>query len=352
MKHPNGYGTVAKLSGKRRRPYVVRKTTGWNGDKQLVAAIGYFATREEAMLALAKYNSSPYDIDTRKITFQELFERWLKRTKEQQRLAKSTIAGLQSAYKYCAPIYSISYSALRAHMMQDCIDACPKGYGTKSMIKKLLHQLDKYALELDIVNKSYSCLLTTTPYIPEKEKRVFTGPEVAKLWDNLDIPWVDSILIYLYTGWRFTELLMMKLTDISLVAQTMSGGVKTKAGKGRVVPIHSSIYPLVEARCKSASTHFLEHNGRPISETQYRRRWVGIMQIIGANHTIHETRHTFRSWLDRAGANIACVNKIMGHTCSDIGLQTYTHKTIEELRATIELIDIKQTKKNIWVNNA
>lgn len=30
MRNPNGYGTVAKLSGQRRRPYIVKKTIGWN----------------------------------------------------------------------------------------------------------------------------------------------------------------------------------------------------------------------------------------------------------------------------------------------------------------------------------
>lgn len=28
MKLPNGYGSVVKLSGKRRKPWMVRKTTG------------------------------------------------------------------------------------------------------------------------------------------------------------------------------------------------------------------------------------------------------------------------------------------------------------------------------------
>ena len=32
MKLPNGYGSVVKLSGKRRKPYMVRKTTGYRID--------------------------------------------------------------------------------------------------------------------------------------------------------------------------------------------------------------------------------------------------------------------------------------------------------------------------------
>ena len=32
MKLPNGYGSVVKLSGKRRKPYMVRKTVGYHID--------------------------------------------------------------------------------------------------------------------------------------------------------------------------------------------------------------------------------------------------------------------------------------------------------------------------------
>ena len=35
MRNPNGYGSVVKLSGKRRKPFAVRITIGWdNNGKQ------------------------------------------------------------------------------------------------------------------------------------------------------------------------------------------------------------------------------------------------------------------------------------------------------------------------------
>lgn len=68
MKQPNGYGSVHKLSGKRRKPWRVRKTNGWqmneDGTKlvQQYITIGYYETRQEALQALADYNQDPYDI--------------------------------------------------------------------------------------------------------------------------------------------------------------------------------------------------------------------------------------------------------------------------------------------------
>ena len=55
-------------------------------------------------------------------------------------------------------------------------------------------------------------------------------------------------------------------------------------------------------------------------------------------HVPHECRHTFRSRLDSAGANRVCIDRLMGHKSGNTGERVYTHKTIEELRANIELI--------------
>ena len=75
MKNPNGYGTVAKLSGNRRNPFVVRKTKGWDDRGfPIYETIGYYPTREAGMLALADYNRNPFDIQASKITLKELYE--------------------------------------------------------------------------------------------------------------------------------------------------------------------------------------------------------------------------------------------------------------------------------------
>lgn len=55
MKMANGVGSVYKLSGNRRNPYIVRKTTGWDINtetgkrKQLYVTIGYAPTRAKGL---------------------------------------------------------------------------------------------------------------------------------------------------------------------------------------------------------------------------------------------------------------------------------------------------------------
>lgn len=77
MRLPNGYGTVARLSGKRRRPYIIKKTRGWKDNGQpIFEIIGYAATREEGLTLLSEYNRDPWDVDRAKITLQQLFDLW------------------------------------------------------------------------------------------------------------------------------------------------------------------------------------------------------------------------------------------------------------------------------------
>ena len=77
MKLPNGYGSVVHLKGKRRNPYVVRKTIGWTDlgyPKYFV--VGYTKTRAEGLELLAKYNADPWN-NSKDMTLKELYDKWL-----------------------------------------------------------------------------------------------------------------------------------------------------------------------------------------------------------------------------------------------------------------------------------
>jgi len=80
------------------------------------------------------------------------------------------------------------------------------------------------------------------------------------------------------------------------------------------------------------------NNGKKISIGTYYKFWYQIMKALNLSHTPHECRHTFRSRLDSAGANKRCIDLIMRHKSKDVGERVYTHKTIDELKQTIELL--------------
>ena len=101
---------------------MVRKTVGYDGRAfPVYCVIGYYPTRQDAMIALAQYNNDPYDVDLSKITMKDLFERWSKEA------FKDMKSGMQSSYKaafkHCSPVYDMEYKKIRKTHMQNCIDS-------------------------------------------------------------------------------------------------------------------------------------------------------------------------------------------------------------------------------------
>ena len=336
MRNPNGFGTVVKLKGNRRNPYIAKKTKGWNDNGHpIFEIIGYYPTREAGLIALAQYNHNPWNLNGEKTTFAELFNLWLE--KKAPKLGIENRNALRSAYKHCRPLANVRYKEIRAYHMQECIDQCGFGYGTQAAIKNLFYHLDRFALEMDIISRGYAGLTTSAP-TPETSRHPFTNDEVARLWINQHVPWVDSVLVFLYTGFRISELLDLRTDDIDLVNGTITGGTKTKAGKNRIVPIHSKIATLIRRRVSDGGEYLFMLDGRKCPVRRYYEIWDGIMKSAEMKHTPHECRHTFRSWLDSAGANKRCIDLIMGHKSNDVGERIYTHKTILELKNTIKLV--------------
>lgn len=336
MRNPNGYGTVVKLSGNRRRPYAVRKTIGFN-DKgyPIYKAIGYTDTKEAGLIMLAEYNRTPYDIDMRKLTVKEVYEKWSER--DFQKMSKALTASMKAAWQHCKAVYSLKYSELKAYQMQDCIDKCGRGYSTKGAIKNLFHHLDHFALELDIIIKCNSNLISSPP-VPETQKNPFTEKEIIAVWEISDAEWVDSVLCLLYMGWRISELLSIKISDVDIVEKVITSGTKTKSGKNRVVPIHPRLMPFIQKRYSRNNGYLFGCDGACCSVAHYYKIWNALMEKLNIRHTPHECRHTFRSQLDSLGGNKVCIDMLMGHKSSDIGERIYTHKTMEELRNTILLL--------------
>lgn len=336
MKNPNGYGSVVKLSGNRRNPFAVRKTTGWNEKGHpIYLTIGYAPTREEGNIMLALYNNDPYDVDAVKVTLKELWK--LFQEKKLLKLNKSTRGSLTSAFKHTKKYHDMKYKDLKSFHMQDCIDNCGCGYSTQWAIKNLFGHLDKFALELDVINKSYA-QLTTAESIPETTKIPFSEEEIKILWEHEKEEWVDSILLFLYTGFRISELLNIKIEDIDLAQGTIQGGTKTNAGKNRIIPIHPKIFHIIKFRVQSGQVYLFELDGKKLSSYLYYKIWDELMEKFKMDHTPHECRHTFRSRLDSAGANKKCIDMLMGHKSKEVGERVYTHKTLEELKYAIELI--------------
>ena len=348
LKNPNGYGSVVKLSGRRRKPYEVRVNTRMDERYYPVYdVLNRFETREAAMIALAEYNKKPYNIKDRNITFKQLYKQFYEEKFERggKRFSDSTIYCTTAAYRHCSPLYNLPYRKLRTNDFMSILNkrnhkGAMLSHAMQEHIKNLINQMDRHALQNDIIEKGYAAFVKITVKEDDQPGIPFTAEELDILWKHQDTPWVDSILIYIYSGWRVSELIRMPTKDINLKEWTFKGGLKTTAGKNRIVPIHSKIRKFVKRRLKENNGILFIYDGHPITTGKYIKLFKATLESIGitAYHTPHDCRHTFTSLLDSAGANQVCIDRLIGHASKSLTKRTYTHKDIEELRQAIELI--------------
>ena len=152
MRNPNGYGSIFKLSGNRRKPFAVRITKGYTDEgKQIYKYLSYHNTRREAMQALAAYNTTPYNVDENNVTFGELYEKWKERHFKD--LSKNSIKGYETSYNHCKSILNLKIKDIKAIHLQNLIDSLGKNHATLKILKSLLNLFFKYAMEMDIIQK-------------------------------------------------------------------------------------------------------------------------------------------------------------------------------------------------------
>ena len=344
MLNPNGYGSVFKLSGNRRKPFAVRITQGYTNDgKQIYKYLSYHATRKEAMQALASYNANPYDIDLNNITFSELYTKWSERHFKD--LSKNRIKTYMSCYNYCKPIYNMKMNDIKIPHLQKLIDGSNKNHSSLKLIKSLIGLVFRYAMELDIIQKDYSKFIKVGKHVVIKEKTIFTDKEIDILWKNVgSLRYTDTVLIMIYTGMRVGERLNLKKEDVNLLEQTIIvKESKTAAGQNRVIPIHSRIKTLIQKRYENSNSEYLISNIRNTKAFNYNNYKIKIfdeiMETLNMDHTPHDCRHTFATRLNDAGGNTTAIKKMIGHESNEKKEKIYTHKKVTELKKTIELVN-------------
>lgn len=343
MKHANGAGSVTKLKDRKNKPWkaVITKDFVFDAEsgkiKQRRKVLGCYRTRTEAEDALADYRRSPYDLDAKKITFAEVYERWA--AVHFEKVSDSKIRGYKSAYNHALPLHRLKFKDIRPHHIEKAMADAEVGSATKNNIKVLCGQLYKFAIKNEICSTNYATMCDGVKQdAPTIIRSIFTWEEEAALWQNLDIPCASMVLVGLYSGWRPQELAKLRAEDIDLDAGIMRGGIKTDAGKDRAVPIHSKIYPLIEGLLKDGRKLLFTDDGKPMTYSMYRSRFVKLCERLGFKHTPHDTRHTFITRGKEAGMDDYVLKLIVGHAIGDITEKIYTHRKIDQLKAQIELI--------------
>ena len=308
MRLPNGYGSVYKLSGKRRNPWVARKTTGYKDNGQpIYYYVGYYETKQAALSALGSFNLNPL-IPTH-ITMQELFDLW----KEEHfpDISKSLQTSYKSGWKILAPLHDKDINEIKLEDIQRTFDRSGKNAPALVLARKVVRQVYQYAEKYEIItpDKNRIKYLEIHAGNPNKhDKTIFTETEIKNVWSS-ESSIKDYVLILLYTGCRIGELLNLDPSDVDIENHCFYiRKAKTAAGI-RTVPISDKIYPIFE-------------NYIPYHATYGAFKKAFMKEY--PDHTCHETRHTFITRMVEIGVDPRIIKTIVGHKEKDI-TSVYTH---------------------------
>lgn len=352
MRLPAGAGSVHKIGGdrQRRKPWRARVQSHVEFDAVTGAAtrkyitVGYYETELDAIAALMDYRKNPFTVEASTATFADVVEMW--KAKKYPSLSAATQKAYNSAYKNCEPIHSMKMRDIRTVHLENVMQSLQGGYGVQVRLKTYWGMVFKYAMEHDIIQKNYVDFVkprdkdegTKRSDIPAEDRRKIWA--AAKAGDQA----AQIALIYIYTGFRASELLEIRKEDVNLQARIMVGGMKTAAGKNRRVPIHKAILPYVECLMQTDGEYLITWKQKSGKEKKYVYNtflvsiWNPLMERLSfSEYTPHYARHTCATMMREANVAEDLRKIILGHKSADI-TDRYTHYSDSMLLEAIDLL--------------
>ena len=291
LKLPNGFGSITcKSDGRRRKPYIVRKTIG---GKQ--TTIGYFATYEEAISYLVECNKNPHIYSPSQITFSEMYH--CMAAERFPKIAKSTQSNYKAAFKHCEALYDKRFVEIRISDLQGVIKNMSLqgvGYASQKKCRQLLHHIYSYAVKYEFIPPSADI----TRYIeidknkiiyPKKPFNVRQLNRVRALItdDNPLFKWAMCVVMACYAGPRPSEFINVLKSDVKLRQRFfVIRDSKTEAGRNRIVPISRKTLPYFEYWMSlPGKTLITDEQGNTLSYHKYRARFDKVMKASRCKHT-------------------------------------------------------------------
>jgi len=255
-----------------------------------------------------------------------------------RKLSASAALSTKSIAQKLVSIYDRRLDDLSVDDLQSLVNSIRQGKSTVSKTVILIKELYKYALPREMCSKNPAQYIRMPDTKDYQHHQDFTDEELKILWKHKNDPLIQMVLIMCYSGFRISA---YKSIETNLSERYFRGGIKTESGKNRIVPIHHGILPLVR-EILSSDRHYLSGISidRFCKKMSAKMRDIGI-DINGRHHTPHSCRHTFSRLCESYNVNEADRKRMLGHSFgSDLTNGVYGHRTLEELRAEIEKIQI------------
>ena len=390
MKYPNQYGSVIKLTGKRRKKYAVRISVGRKerivlpniasvvllsdgigakyraksndyavyANDRLVKYLDehdipyryefvrqykwleFFEKSADAHAYLAKYNAKEQIPEHTSLasepSFKDVYDRYVEFAKSlKKKPTETTLRSWKTGFNLWSDIHDLRFRSITTKQLQACMtkhsDLAKSSVGKMATVIKKMY---KYAVGNQLCDMDLSPFLFAE-YSNEQKyvHSVFTDEEIDMLWKHSSEEGARVILILIYTGMRCSEFLELSTDCIYLDKRYMTGGNKTDAGKNRVIPIHKRILPIIRELYDDSNKYLYPNSiGGHYTYQHFRdNKWKKWKTQYGLDHYTHDARHTCASKLEAAGVSLFHRKLILGHSVRDLTEGTYTHVPVESL---------------------
>jgi len=371
-KHPRlpaGFGSIRLISGNRRKPYAVHPPSTERDPKTGLyvrpPALCYVSSWYVGMSVLSAYHAGNYKPGDELIMEREFsavlseaglndfcrrlldnfavitgretggrtldevyqeFMQWKFGENAVRDFSPHTMKNMKVAYSHLSVLHDRPLKSLSLSEMQTAVNSITQGKYTVTSAVQLLRQIFNYAIPRDYCQKNLAQYLV----IPKRPDHVhhdaFSDDELDMLWHHTSDPIIAFVLIMCYSGFRLTayDTLVVDLDRLCFV-----GGIKTAASKGRTVPMHSAIVPLVRM-----------YGAHPrCSQSKLRVEMSKRLPAVGVRYlSPHSCRHTFSRLCETYGVNENDRKRMLGHSLGDITNSVYGHRSLDELRTEIEKI--------------
>lgn len=387
-KRKNGSGSIVKLSGKRRKPFAVKVTDGFDEitHMQKQKVLETFETYPEAETFLNMYNlmkdkQRVSDDQARMInedvydqvkyveqkgkeipTFKEIFEILCEEKFKYQKSYGSKI----SWFNNFKSLHTRKINNINLHDLQEIFDDLKsKGRksGTLSHMKILAMDIFEYAVIHQYIKRDDDY----TSYINiaildkeenndskkdnEKERRIpLTINQIREIM-KMDSLSAKYTLLYVFTGCRPIELLDIDTSKIFIdvecdddgqkeIVSYMITGSKSDAGRNRIIPIHDNIKPIIQELLDKHPAYLIAKDINNPCQWFLHNHFEPLMKELNLDRTTYACRHTFSTLAKQYKIDSFARKRIMGHKSNDITDDVYTHIIINTLYKEIHKIKL------------
>jgi len=178
--------------------------------------------------------------------------------------------------------------------------------------------------------------------VPERVPNYFKKDEFLKMMETIRERWLkDVVLFTLLTGLRRGEMVNLCWDDVDMERKLIhiqsNATFRTKAGKRRAIPLNGDALNVLHRRYEKRDCEYVfSNNGNKLYAHWVTKKFRYYVRKSGLNQKLHfhSLRHTFATWLVKAGVSIYEVQKLLGHSNVTV-TQVYSHLASDELHSAV-----------------